>query len=61
MFMNAGTHKRSKDNIWGDLSLQYVRKSNESFGTQAETLNGTLLATAAVFHGTRFQLFYLAL
>ena len=28
VFMNSGTHRRRLDNIWGDLSSNYVRSSN---------------------------------
>ena len=32
VFMNSGTHLRSLKNIWGDLSKEYIQKSNTFFG-----------------------------
>lgn len=32
IFINSGTHLRTLKNIWGDLSKDYVKKSNKFFG-----------------------------
>ena len=50
IYLNSGTHKRTKENIWGDLSSAYVQKSNQFPGL--EKMRNTIFLNSEVggFH-----------